>query len=236
MRSAGWWVVAMALLTGCVDSGGAADTDAGAGALGEAGAPAGAESSDGGAGSEAVPKHEARFDSFTPQGLVVNAGGEGGNPSEGVLGPPFGVSDHCGDAIVGSDEECDDGDGGAPGELDACTDDCKTRDEASGLWPTPFKSLAPASCVTSKEEASSRSTRMLTATCSASPKSSPSVTRLWHSWPPQQSRDLRQPGPSYVASRASSPSGAPRRGHRRAAFGARSRLQPARRDARRSRR
>jgi hypothetical protein len=43
------------------------------------------------------------------------------------LGAPFGVSTSCGDAIVGDNEECDDGDDGS----DACTAHCQTRDQSS---------------------------------------------------------------------------------------------------------
>ncbi|HKY38778.1 MAG TPA: hypothetical protein VJN18_22705 [Polyangiaceae bacterium] len=57
--------------------------------------------------------------------------GEGGTGPELPLGPPYGTSTACGDAIVGLDalgnpEECDDGGDDAP---DACTDACQTRDQ-----------------------------------------------------------------------------------------------------------
>jgi hypothetical protein len=41
-------------------------------------------------------------------------------------GPPFGVSTRCGDAILGPGEECDDGE---DDRVDACTNDCQTRDQ-----------------------------------------------------------------------------------------------------------
>ena len=68
------------------------------------------------------------------------SGGAGGgppiSPSDAgttmlLLGPPYGSSTECGDAIVGLDsngyrEECDDGGDDAP---DACTAGCQTRDQ-----------------------------------------------------------------------------------------------------------
>jgi hypothetical protein len=57
----------------------------------------------------------------------VNAGAIGGTGgSSQVLGPPYGFSLTPGDAIVGADEECDDGLGTA---LDACTPAGQTRDQ-----------------------------------------------------------------------------------------------------------
>ncbi|HKY38031.1 MAG TPA: hypothetical protein VJN18_18945, partial [Polyangiaceae bacterium] len=83
-----------------------------------------------------VPKHVALFDSSSGQeGFGPGAGGEGGAGPDLPLGPPYGTSTECGDAIVGPDEECDDGDGGAPTGPDACTDECQTRDEAGGPGP-----------------------------------------------------------------------------------------------------
>lgn len=68
-------------------------------------------------------------DAFTPFALgSEGGGGEGGATPQLPLGPPHGTSTTCSDAIVGDDEECDDGAGGA----DACTADCKTRDQAVG--------------------------------------------------------------------------------------------------------
>lgn len=72
-------------------------------------------------------------DFFTPQSLES---GEGGAAPQLPLGPPYGISTECGDAIVGPDEECDDGHGGAPNEVDACTDECQTRDQPGGPGPT----------------------------------------------------------------------------------------------------
>jgi hypothetical protein len=54
----------------------------------------------------------------------AGAGAEGSAPQPS--GPPYGTSTQCGDAIVGRDEECDDGEGAG---LDACTSDCQTRDQ-----------------------------------------------------------------------------------------------------------
>jgi hypothetical protein len=45
----------------------------------------------------------------------------------GPPGPPYGTSTTCGDAIVGTSEECDDGDEGP----DACTLQCQTRDQVA---------------------------------------------------------------------------------------------------------
>lgn len=69
-------------------------------------------------------------DSFMPQTTASAGGGSGGSGGvQGPLGPPYGTSTTCGDAIVGPDEECDDGDDGS----DACTSGCQTRDQAALL-------------------------------------------------------------------------------------------------------
>lgn len=54
------------------------------------------------------------------------SGGSGGTTSNAVV-PPFGTSTNCGDAIVGLDEECDDGN---DDDSDACTTHCQTHDQA----------------------------------------------------------------------------------------------------------
>jgi hypothetical protein len=54
----------------------------------------------------------------------AGSAGIGGAPH--VSGPPFGTSTTCGDAIVGSNEECDDGPGAG---RDACTAGCQTTDQ-----------------------------------------------------------------------------------------------------------
>jgi hypothetical protein len=85
--------------------------------------------SSGGGWSKASPEAAPHvgFASFTPQS--VQGGGSGGVGGGGggsqLLSAPYGVSDHCGDAIVGTNEECDDGDEGS----DACTATCYTRDQ-----------------------------------------------------------------------------------------------------------
>lgn len=66
-------------------------------------------------------------------GMVGGSGGQGGGGGTLPLAAPYGVSSHCGDAILDGSpvvgdaayEECDDGDGVA----DACTASCKTRDQ-----------------------------------------------------------------------------------------------------------
>jgi hypothetical protein len=67
-------------------------------------------------------------DAFTPLPTIPVTGGTGnGGSSGGPLGPPFGTSTACGDAMVGPSEECDDGNEGS----DACTAACQTRDQAA---------------------------------------------------------------------------------------------------------
>lgn len=126
------WLRAVALVAmfamACEDApGGAGGIDDGAsGAAGESamvGNGAGAPADD-----ETAPQYVGRADSFTPLLLSEGGGGEGGVAPELPLGPPYGTSTTCDDAIVGEGEECDDGDGGS----DACTADCKTRDQAVG--------------------------------------------------------------------------------------------------------
>jgi len=59
-------------------------------------------------------------------GGPAGVGGDASGP--GPIVAPFGLSLECGDAILGDDEECDDGAGEAS---DACTNACQTRDEPS---------------------------------------------------------------------------------------------------------
>ncbi len=88
------------------------------------------DSATGGVGETVAVEKSFGSDFFTPQS-VLGGDGEGGAAGEGsvVLGPPYGTSIRCGDAIVGPSEECDDGAGGAG---DACTDGCFTRDQPAG--------------------------------------------------------------------------------------------------------
>ena len=82
-------------------------------------------------GSSAVSPAIAPFavgsDAFSPASSGSSgAGGSAGASANPVLGPPYGTSTSCGDAIVGTTEECDDGPGAA---LDACTPSCQTHDQ-----------------------------------------------------------------------------------------------------------
>jgi hypothetical protein len=99
--------------------------DSGAG--GEATVPG--NSAAGGVGAPVTVEKSFGFDFFSPQSLLGGEG-EGGAAGESsvVLGPPYGASTECGDAIVGDDEECDDGAGGE----DACSAGCQTRDQPAG--------------------------------------------------------------------------------------------------------
>jgi hypothetical protein len=94
---------------------------------------AGGDAVNGGSSTDA-PVHQpgrsqrlALFDFFNPESALGSAGGEGGEGNRS-LGPPYGISESCGDAIVGDDEECDDGAGGE----DACSAGCQTRDQPVG--------------------------------------------------------------------------------------------------------
>lgn len=60
-------------------------------------------------------------------GAPLGLGGADATGGRSTLQAPFGTSNSCGDAIVGGDEECDDGDNGD----DACTQYCRTRDQSS---------------------------------------------------------------------------------------------------------
>jgi hypothetical protein len=70
--------------------------------------------------------YSGQFDAFAPPS-ATGGGGAGGSGGVLPLAAPYGTSTRCGDAIVGADEECDDGDGGS----DACTSSCQTRDQAA---------------------------------------------------------------------------------------------------------
>ena len=126
----GRWICGAAFalaLAGCNNPGGATTTET---SSNSGASPTHAGGTSTGTWSKAVVVsggHVAQFASFTP--LNQTAGGAGGAAGGGtgsqLLAAPYGVSDHCGDAIVGADEECDDGDEGS----DACTASCKTRDQ-----------------------------------------------------------------------------------------------------------
>lgn len=121
-------VVALAALA-CDEQGGARPSglDGASGGSGGAGAaePLSAAPSFGEDRSE--PKnYVAVFAASSPQSVTTTAaGGSGGSPVQPIVAP-YGISAVCGDAIVGVDEECDDGPGAA---LDACTAGCKTQDQ-----------------------------------------------------------------------------------------------------------
>jgi hypothetical protein len=125
---AGVGVLAMLFATACSDAAGQFMTERASTTGGASNASADASVPN----SEEQPEAArlALFDSFSPQGLPEGGGGEAGE-GPGPLGPPYGTSTGCGDAIVGSTEECDDGAGGA----DACTGACQTRDQPAGALP-----------------------------------------------------------------------------------------------------
>ena len=68
--------------------------------------------------------HAAVSASWSPPELVTTAAA--GSGAVAPIVAPYGISLVCGDAIVGATEECDDGPGAAQ---DACTADCKVRDQ-----------------------------------------------------------------------------------------------------------
>jgi hypothetical protein len=104
------------------ESGAGGDSASG---MGDAGGP------DEGSEPPRAAKHVALFDSFAAEALSDGFAGQGGAAPELPSGPPYGTSITCGDAIVGDNEECDDGAGGA----DACTALCETRDMPAGPEP-----------------------------------------------------------------------------------------------------
>jgi hypothetical protein len=88
----------------------------------------GMSTSGGSAGTSTSTRSVGVSDSFMPQSAGPEGGGSGGTGGmPGPPGPPYGTSTTCGDAIVGLNEECDDGDEGS----DACTSGCQTRDQAA---------------------------------------------------------------------------------------------------------
>jgi hypothetical protein len=101
------------------------------GASGATGQPSAAGAPADDSGDAAVRSYLWGADSFSPF-VTPDVAGEGGAAPELPLGPPYGIDEGCGDAIVGLTEECDDGAGGA----DGCTSSCKTRDQATGPGPT----------------------------------------------------------------------------------------------------
>lgn len=126
---------AFAVLAGCNNPGGTTTVSPGTPAHQE---PA-TTVNGGGSGQPGQAQYVGLLASFNPQSLL-GVGGDGaggaGDDEPTVLGPPYGTSVSCGDAIVGPDEECDDGSAGAPNDDDACTNECQTRDQAGGPAPT----------------------------------------------------------------------------------------------------
>jgi cysteine-rich repeat protein len=122
---AGFWLVALSFLAGaCNNPGGTTSSE-------EPGlsSPTDTEPLSGGTTGDGPKKISQGFSSFTPDGVVQalpQGGSAGSGGASGPPGPPYGTSTACGDAIVGADEECDDGPGAA---LDACTSTCQTRDQ-----------------------------------------------------------------------------------------------------------
>jgi len=123
-RARFWLVALSSLLGGCNNPG--ATTSSDEPALSPSTAP---QQSNGGTTSTGSTNNLFGFSSFTPDGLaqgLPQGGSAGSGGGSGPLGPPYGTSTACQDAIVGADEECDDGPGAA---LDACTSTCQTRDQ-----------------------------------------------------------------------------------------------------------
>lgn len=84
-------------------------------------------------------QYVGKFASSTPQEIAASSAGSGaGGDGARALIPPFGVSTTCGDAIVGSSEECDDGVGTG---ADACTPQCQTRDQPAATTLTKIDRL-----------------------------------------------------------------------------------------------
>jgi cysteine-rich repeat protein len=98
-------------------------SDGGA-ASGEDGSQAGMPS------NTSAPTFHTSFAAFAPESSVPD--GSAGAASGAVVAP-FGVSTICGDAIIGADEQCDDGPGAA---IDACTSLCRTRDQPASQTAT----------------------------------------------------------------------------------------------------
>jgi hypothetical protein len=119
-----WLVALSAVLGGCNNPGGTTSSDEAAFS-----SPTAAEPSSGGTTGGGSKQSLQGFSSFTPNAAVQElpqGGSAGSGGASGPPGPPYGTSTACGDAIVGANEECDDGPGA---ELDACTSICQTRDQ-----------------------------------------------------------------------------------------------------------
>lgn len=114
-------VVAALVLSACNNPGG---TTTSPHAATSAGLPSVGNGAGGSDVSPSVARFSTGFDAFAP--LALGSAGTGGGGAAPVLGPPYGTSTSCGDAIAGANEECDDGPGTA---LDACTPSCQTRDQ-----------------------------------------------------------------------------------------------------------
>jgi hypothetical protein len=95
--------------------------------------PPSAVSNSGATGTEPT-NYVADFASWAPESLGANTGDGGAGTGPQPIVAPYGISLVCGDAIVGINEECDDGPGTG---RDACTEACKTQDQ-------PVVALAPA--------------------------------------------------------------------------------------------
>jgi hypothetical protein len=90
--------------------------------------------SNGEKGGTEPKNHLAVFASSSTESVEANTGDGGADTAPKPIMAPYGISLVCGDAILGIDEECDDGPGTA---RDACTADCKTQDQ-------PVVALGPA--------------------------------------------------------------------------------------------
>jgi hypothetical protein len=126
------FVVGMVGLLGCKEPSGAGSPAPDTGGWSSAGGIA-----TGGIASAGPTRYSVETSSLSDPGWFAAGGSSGGGGSETggsppqPVSPPFGESTDCGDAIVGLDEECDDGGGGA----DACTAECHTRDQAVAVPP-----------------------------------------------------------------------------------------------------
>ena len=128
--------LALALLVlACDEQGGARSSglDGAAAADGSAADHPAAASNGGKAGAKPT-SYVAVFASSSPVSLDATAGGGGTGAAPQPIVAPYGISLLCGDAILGADEECDDGPGNA---RDACNAGCKAQDQ-------PVVALAPA--------------------------------------------------------------------------------------------
>ena len=121
-------LVLMLFAVGCDEHGGVRPSglDGAAGAGGGAGGKGNSTVFSSGEDRADPTNHVAVFASSSPQSLDANAGGGGAEMGPQPIVAPYGISVVCGDAILGTTEECDDGAGAAQ---DACTADCKVRDQ-----------------------------------------------------------------------------------------------------------